>query len=52
MEIIDWAEKNHITLIKELNFHFSEKDYRDGIHINAAGQRKLAEIMKTVLVKE
>lgn len=52
MEIIDWAEKNHITLIKELDFHFSEKDYRDGIHINAAGQRKVAEIMKTVLVKE
>lgn len=51
-EIIDWAERNNINLIKELDFHFSESDYRDGIHINAAGQRKLAEIMKTVLVNE
>lgn len=48
-EIIDWAERNNVTLIKELDYKFTEKDYRDGIHINAEGQRKLASIMEIVI---
>lgn len=49
MEIIDWTAKNHITLIKELDYKFTEEDYRDGIHINAKGQRKLADIMEKIM---
>lgn len=49
LEIIDWAERNCVTLIKKLDYKFTEKDYRDGIHINAEGQRKLASIMEIVI---
>lgn len=49
MEIIDWTKKNKVTLIKELDYNFTEKDYRDGIHINAKGQRKLADIMEKIM---
>ena len=44
-EIINWANDRNVKLIKELDYHFSEEDYRDNIHINAHGQRKLANIM-------
>lgn len=50
MEIIEWATKNHVTLIKELDYKFTKEDYRDGIHINVKGQKKLAEIMKDKMV--
>lgn len=45
-QIIQWANKNNVTLIKELDYHFTEKDYRDGIHMSCGGQRKLADIME------
>ncbi len=48
-EIISWAEKNNVCLIKELDYKFADGDYRDGIHLSAAGQRKLADIMEQVL---
>lgn len=51
MKIIDWAERNNVTLIKELDYHFTEKEYRDGIHINKKGQRKLADIMKNIFLE-
>lgn len=44
-EIIAWAKKNNINLIKELDYDFTESDYRDNIHINDSGQKKLATIM-------
>lgn len=44
-EIIKWCEFNHVKLIKDLDCGFTESDYRDGIHINVHGQRKLANIM-------
>ena len=44
-EIIKWCESNHVKLIKDLDCGFTESDYRDGIHINVHGQRKLANIM-------
>ncbi|WP_372776431.1 hypothetical protein [Mangrovibacterium sp.] len=47
-EIISWAEKNNIKLIKETDYDFDESDYRDGIHINNKGQRKLANIIKGI----
>ena len=51
-EIIDWANRNSVRLIKELNHPLSKEDYRDGIHINNKGQRKLANVMEEVLINE
>lgn len=45
-EIIQWAQKNNVKIVKELDYHFVESDYRDNIHINDKGQRKLAEILE------
>jgi len=44
-EIIEWAIKNNVSLIKELDYNFNDLDYRDVIHLNDSGQRKLAKIM-------
>lgn len=49
-EIIKWCESNHVILIKDLDCGFTKLDYRDGIHINAHGQRKLADVMKMYLL--
>jgi len=45
-EIIQWAQKNNVKIVKELDYHFVDSDYRDNIHINDKGQRKLAKIME------
>lgn len=50
-EIIKWCADNHVRLIKDLDCGFTKEDYRDGIHINARGQRKVADVMKEVLLK-
>lgn len=47
-EIITWAKENGVKLIKELGYHFTKNDYRDAIHLNKNGQRKLATIMENV----
>lgn len=47
-EIIAWAKANHVKLVNELEYHFVKNDYRDGIHLNKKGQRRLADIMKRV----
>lgn len=44
-EIISWALEHGVTLIKELDYHFTKEDYRDEIHINKRGQRKVAGIL-------
>ena len=44
-QIIQWAKDNGVTLIEELDYNFSDADYRDKIHINGSGQKKLAQIM-------
>lgn len=51
-EIISWAEAHGVTLIKELDYRFTKEDYRDGIHINEKGQRKVAEIAETYFRQE
>lgn len=51
VEIISWAEVHGVTLIKELDYRFAKEDYRDGIHINEKGQRKVAEIAETYFRK-
>ena len=47
-QIIDWAEKNRVCLIKELDDPLNSDEYRDNIHINMKGQRKLADCMKKI----
>lgn len=48
-EIIAWCERNHVRLIKDLDCGFAPTDYRDGIHLNAHGQRKLANVMEKAI---
>ena len=45
-EIIAWCKKNGVKLIKDIDCGFTLDDYRDDIHINARGQRKLASVME------
>lgn len=45
-EIMKWCKENNVKLIKDLDCGFTSSDYRDGIHINATGQRKLANVME------
>lgn len=44
-EIIQFAETHHIPLIKELDSDMTPADFRDFIHLNESGQRKLARII-------
>ncbi|WP_291963526.1 hypothetical protein [Maribacter sp.] len=44
-EIIKWTTENNVNLIKELDYDFKDLDYRDIIHLNNKGQKKLAEII-------
>jgi hypothetical protein len=48
-EIIKWTKKNKIKLIKGLDYDFNSNDYRDNIHLNELGQRKLATIVKHII---
>lgn len=51
-EIIQWAADHNIPLVKDMDYGITDKDYRDDIHINAHGQKKLTEIMKETLLNE
>ncbi|NJB83260.1 hypothetical protein [Wenyingzhuangia aestuarii] len=44
-EIIKFANQNNIKLIKDLENGIEFSDYRDEIHLNASGQKKLAHIV-------
>lgn len=44
-KIIQWAAENNVSIIKGLDYNFDSSDYRDQIHINDSGQRKLARIL-------
>lgn len=44
-EIIAWCKKNQVKLVEDLHL-LTKDDYRDEIHINNSGQRKLANVMK------
>lgn len=44
-EIIAWCKKNQVRLVEDLHL-LTKDDYRDGIHINNSGQRKLANVME------
>lgn len=49
-EIINFASKNNIPIIKGLNYKLREKHYRDQIHLNESGQRQLLKILFPVLL--
>lgn len=49
-EIIAWCKKNHVSLVEDLHL-LTKDDYRDGIHINNSGQRKLANVMEQVFAR-
>lgn len=50
-EIIEWAEKNKVTVVRELDYGFTFQDYRDGIHLSKSGHRKLADTMEEIVCK-
>lgn len=49
-EIIAWCKKNDIRLVEDI-LVMQKGDYRDGIHINNSGQRKLANIMEQIFAR-
>ncbi len=48
-EIIAWCKKNQVRLVEDLHL-LTKDDYRDGIHINAKGQRIVANVMEKEFV--
>ncbi len=48
-EIIAWCKANGVRLVEDLHM-LKEEDYRDGIHINAKGQRVVADVMEREFV--
>lgn len=44
-EIITFAKEHNIPLITDLDNGLSESDFRDNIHVNAKGQKKMAELI-------
>ncbi len=47
-EIIAWCKANNVRLVEDLHL-LTKDDYRDGIHINARGQRIVANVMEREL---
>ena len=48
-EIIAWCKKNQVRLVEDIHL-LTKDDYRDGIHINAKGQRIVANVMEKEFV--
>lgn len=44
------AKKNDIRLVEDI-LVIQKGDYRDGIHINNSGQRKLANVMEQIFAR-
>lgn len=51
-EIITWAKNNGARLIKELDNPLPMDGYRDNIHVNDKGQRKIAETIKVLFATQ
>lgn len=51
-EIITWANDNGVKLIKELDNPLHMDEYRDNIHVNDKGQRKIAETIKVLFATQ
>jgi lysophospholipase L1-like esterase len=50
-QIIQFANENNILMLKELDYNLDASFYRDDIHLNGDGQRKMAEIVKPYLLE-
>lgn len=50
-EIMDWAHQNNIPLKTGLGTGLTNDCYRDGIHLNAKGQRILADNISSLLLE-
>ena len=48
-KIIEWADSNEIDIILDLDQGIDITDYRDVIHINNSGQKKLAKVIRSRL---
>jgi len=46
--ILEWAKVNNLQIIKELDYNFKSKHYRDGIHLNEKGQLALKNVLISV----
>ena len=49
-EIIEWAKKNEVLLVKGTESGETISMYKDAIHYNEKGQRHLANIMETMTI--
>lgn len=45
--ILEFCESNNLKVLKDLNLLSLQTDYRDNIHINNSGQKKLADLLLT-----
>lgn len=50
-EIIKFATKNNVKIIKDLDYNIQISDFRDNIHLNAVGQKKMAKIVLSYITK-
>jgi hypothetical protein len=49
-EIIKFANENNIPIIFDLENGFSSSDFRDKIHINDRGQKKIANLIEKNII--
>lgn len=50
-EIIKFCNENNIALIKDLDYSMDLESYRDNIHVNNRGQKKISNIIQTYILK-
>ncbi|MCC6181487.1 MAG: hypothetical protein IT237_06605 [Bacteroidia bacterium] len=51
-EIIKFCTDRQIPLIKDLDYHIQENEYRDNIHVNQLGQKKLSIILLNYIINK
>lgn len=51
LEIITWAKENNIPICLGINKEV-ESGFRDGIHINKEGQKRLAQSIRNILIEQ
>lgn len=51
-EIIDFANNNNITILRDLNYGLNDSHFRDYIHLNSKGQKLMATIILNYIKKK
>lgn len=51
-KIISWAKENNVPLYQSIKMGESIEDYQDNIHLNAHGQRRLADNLKKIFYNQ